>query len=428
MRIAAAILLGRMARWATRLRGGGSAVPGRVLLTVAPNALERAVERMPLGVVFVSGSNGKSTTTNMLVGILRAHGVDVFSNPSGGNLPQGIASALLASVPLSGRLSEQIAVLEVDEAYGVNLAKVLRPSSVLLLNVQIDQLNRFFEPDRVVKMLATIAGAADAHVVVNANDDNLVAVAAALAGTAEVSYFGVTPALLSDSPNGLANAEVYSARTDAAAPAPRGVVEQLVTVQRLSGVDASVSIAGSAIDVRLPARGLHYAVDVAGAAAMAQRLLGASFRPELVASAMLALDTVYGRGEILTYNGEDIEVIMVKNPPSLQLNLDYLEEAPEQLFVAVDEGTPDPSWMYDTDFSHIDHVDIVSGTKSWQLATRFGYGEIAVGAVMPELKPALEAFLKLPKPARGNKTMIVNYEQMMLIRKLLGFLELENAP
>lgn len=423
MRTAAGILLGRMARWATRLRGGGSAVPGRVLLAVSPNALERAVERMPLGVVFVSGSNGKSTTTNMLVAILRAHGVDVFSNPSGGNLPQGIASALLASMPLSGRLREQIAVLEVDEAYGVNLAKVLRPSSVLLLNVQIDQLNRFFEPDRVVTMLATIAGAADAHVVVNANDDNLVAVAAAIPpGAAEVSYFGVDEGLLDGSPNGLANAENYSGRPDVAAPVSRVVVE------RLSGVDATVSIAGTPVDVRLPARGLHYAVDVAGAAAMAERLLGPTFTPELVSSAMLSLDTVYGRGEILSYNGEDIEVIMMKNPPSLQLNLDYLDAAPEQLFVAVDEGTPDPSWMYDTDFGHIDHVDIVSGTKAWQLATRFGYGEIPVGSVVPELKPALEAFLKLPKPGRGTKTMIVNYEQMMLIRKLLGFLELENAP
>jgi UDP-N-acetylmuramyl tripeptide synthase len=426
VRIAVAILLGRMARWATRLRGGGSAVPGRVLLAVAPNALERAVEKMPLGVVFVSGSNGKSTTTNMLVAILRAHGVDVFSNPSGGNLPQGIASALLASMPLDGRLREQIAVLEVDEAYGVNLAKVLRPSSVLLLNVQIDQLNRFFEPDRVVKMLATIAAAADRHVVVNADDGNLVAVARQLAGPALVSYFGVASALLSESPNGLANAQVYSAPgsepADADAPAPRVVVESL------SGVDAVLAVRDDEVAVRLPARGLHYAVDVAGATAMAERLLGETFDAGLVASAMLTLETVYGRGEVLSYNGEDIEVIMMKNPPSLQLNLDYLAEAPEQLFMAVDEGTPDPSWMYDTDFSSIDHVDILSGSKAWQLATRFGYGEIPVGRVMPELRPALEAFLALPAPTRGTKTMIVNYEQMMLIRKLLGFLELENAP
>ena len=37
---------------------------------------------------------------------------------------------------------------------------------------------------------------------------------------------------------------------------------------------------------------------------------------------------------------------MMKNPPSLQVNLDALPEAPEQVFVAVDEGTPDPSWIY----------------------------------------------------------------------------------
>jgi UDP-N-acetylmuramyl tripeptide synthase len=426
VRTAAAVLLGRAARWATRLRGGGSAVPGRVMLSIAPRTLERAVENLPLGVVFVSGSNGKSTTTNMLVGILRAHGTSVFSNPSGGNLPQGIASALLASMPLDGRLREEIAVLEVDEAYGVGLARILKPSSVLLLNVQIDQLNRFFEPDRVVTMLQSIAAAADAHVVVNANDDNLVAVAASLTGTAERTYFSVAPTLLSDAPHGLANADVYRALGTTAADVAAPVAS--VVVERLDGRDAVISIAGSEVAVRLPARGLHYAVDVAGAAAMAERLLGAAFRPQLVASAMLALETVYGRGEVLTFGGEDIEVIMMKNPPSLQLNLDYLGTPPEQLFVAVDEGTPDPSWMYDTDFSSIDHVDVLTGTKAWQLATRFGYSEIGVGQVIPELAPALKAFLALPKPTRGTKVMIVNYEQMMFIRKQLGFLELENAP
>ncbi len=45
--------------------------------------------------------------------------------------------------------------------------------------------------------------------------------------------------------------------------------------------------------------------------------------------------------------------------------------------------------------------------------------------VEPELKPALERFLALPKPSRGMKTMVVNYEQMMLIRKQLGYLDLE---
>jgi hypothetical protein len=118
---------------------------------------------------------------------------------------------------------------------------------------------------------------------------------------------------------------------------------------------------------------------------------------------------------------------MMKNPPSLQLNLDYVGQRPEQVFMSVDEGTPDPSWVYDIDFSSIGHVDVISGTKAWQLATRLGYAEIPVGSVKPELKEALSAFLALPKPRIGLKTMIVNYEQMMLIRKQLGFLDLEGG-
>ena len=121
---------------------------------------------------------------------------------------------------------------------------------------------------------------------------------------------------------------------------------------------------------------------------------------------------------------EDIELIAMKNPPSLQVNLDYLDR-PEQVFVSVDEGTPDPSWVYGSDLSRIPHVDVLSGTKAWQFATRFGYDEIEVRHVEPELKPALDRFLALPKPGRGLKTMVVNYEQMMLIRKLLGYRDLE---
>lgn len=421
MRVAVAVLLGRAARWAARLRGGGSAVPGRVLLAIVPGFLERAVERMPLGVVFVSGSNGKSTTTNMLVAILRAHGVDVFSNPAGGNLPQGIASAMLAEVPLHGRLREQIAVLEVDEAYGVRLAALMRPRSVLLLNVQIDQLNRFFEPDRVVGMLESIATIATQHLVVNTDDDNLRPLGSRVAASTGVALhgFGVSEGVRLGARNGLANARVFGAASTAASIDPSIVVDELV------GATAVLAVDGERVRVRLPARGVHYAVDAAGAATMARALLGDRFDPALVATAMESLATVYGRGETMVVGGEEIEIIMMKNPPSLQMNLDALVGPPEQLFMAVDEGTPDPSWLYDIDLSSISGVDVLSGTKAWQLATRLGYDGIPVDLVLPDLRAALKAFVALPKPATGCKTMIVNYEQMMLIRKSFGLLEIE---
>lgn len=416
---ALAILAGRFVRWLLRLRGGGSAVPGRVLLALRPRFLTRAVAGLPLGVVFVSGSNGKSTTTHMLVGILRAHGLSVFTNPSGANIPQGVASAMLADIPLNGRLREDVAVIEVDEGFGPRLAKQLAPHSVLLINLQVDQLNRFHEPARVAGMLESFAAVADRHLVVNADDHNLVALASRLAGRAAQSTFAVAPAVLQNGPAWLARGD----NPALASPAER-VKDAAVVVESSSGRDAELSVLGKRVTVVLPARGLHNAVDAAAATAMAAALLGDELRVDAVVSGLAAMETVFGRGERISFRGEELELIMMKNPPSLQVNLDYLDR-PEQVLVAVDEGTPDPSWIYATDLSRIDHVDVVSGTKAWQLATRFGYGDLEVGLVEPALKPALAHFLALPKPTRGVKTLIVNYEQMMLIRKELGYLEIE---
>jgi UDP-N-acetylmuramyl tripeptide synthase len=418
---ALAILAGRLVRWLLRLRGGGSSVPGRVLLAMRPRFLTRAVAQVPLGVVFVSGSNGKSTTTHMLVGILRAHGLSVFTNPSGANIPQGIASAMLADIPLDGRVREDVAVLEVDEGYGPRLGKILKPHSVLLVNLQVDQLNRFHEPARVAGMLESFASVADRHLVVNADDQNLVALAARLAGRAHQSTFAVAPELLKDGPAWLARGDNPALATER-----ERATDAAVVVESQSGRDAELSVRGEPVAVRLPARGLHNAVDAAAATAMAAALLGDQLTLTGVASGLASMDAVFGRGELLQFRGEELEIIMMKNPPSLQVNLDYLDR-PEQVFVSVDEGTPDPSWVYASDLSHLDHVDVVSGTKAWQFATRFGYGDLDVGLVEPALKPALAHFLAMPKPSRGVKTLIVNYEQMMLIRKELGYLEIEGG-
>lgn len=403
-----------------RLRGGGSAVPGRVLLALSPGFLRRAVATMPLGVVFVSGSNGKSTTTHMLVAILRAHGVAVFSNPTGANLPQGIASAMLASVPLDGRLREDVAVLEVDEAFGPRLATQLAPHSVLLVNLQVDQLNRFYEPERVAGMLETIARAADRHLVVNGDDENLRGIAERVASSgAALSEFAVEPALLAQGPAWLARGDNPALAT--AAPAR----DAAATVTALQDASARLATASGSVDIRLPARGLHYAVDAAAATAMALALLGERFDLAAVATGMSSMEPVYGRSEVIVVAGEEIELLTMKNPPSLQVNLDYLEPHPEQVLVAVDEGTPDPSWIYGSDLSRLDHVDVITGTKAWQLATRFLYGDIAVGNVLEDLDAALDTFLALPRPSRGRKTMVVNYEQMMFIRAKLGYRGLE---
>jgi UDP-N-acetylmuramyl pentapeptide synthase len=423
VRLRLAVAAGRLVRFAARRRGGGSAIPGFVALRIAPTFLEKTIADLPLGVIAVSGSNGKSTTTNMVAAILRAHGLRVFTNPSGGNLPQGIASAVLADADPAGRLSADIAVLEVDEAYGVELTRLLKPSVVLLLNVQIDQLNRFFEPDRVAGMLARIASTATAELVLNRDDEHLVGLADALpdGSSARVSYFGTAPELLGAVSQGMLSAPRFGA-TATAVPAVADVV-----ATELDGRQATLEVGGVSTRVRLPARGVHYAVDAAAAVAAARAALGTRFSTASVVRALDELGTVYGRGETLVSSGEDIEIIMMKNPASLQMNLDSLDAIPEQVFLAVDGGTPDPSWLYDIDLSKIDHADVISGSKGYQLAVRLGYEGLGVGEVEPDLRAAVKRFLALPRPVNGQKTMIVNYEQMMLIRRLLGYSDLEGG-
>ena len=425
MRIALAVFLGRAVRWLTRLRGGGSAMPGNVALACAPNFLEHAFATVKNGIVFVSGSNGKSTTTNMLARILRAHGLRVFTNPSGGNLPQGIASAILADVGFDGTVHADVAVLEVDEAYSVGLSRRLFPTTTLLVNVQVDQLNRFFEPRRVADMLSTLVEATSQNVILNADDDNLKEIGHRVSSHSSpkksVTWFGVAPELLAAAPHGLSNVVQLDESKVVARPQPGTEVESL------SGRSAQLRIGTVRAEVPLPARGLHYSVDAAGAIEAARVVLGSDFDVASAVSGLASMETVYGRGEIISVNGEDIEVIMMKNPPSLQMNLDALDRRPEQLLVAVDEGTPDPSWIYGIDLSRLGDVDIITGTKAWQIATRFAYEDRVVKAVEPDPDKAVDRFLSLPRPSEGLKVMLVNYELMMSIRKRLGFLELEGG-
>ena len=114
MRLVLAVLVGKAIRIIAKLRGGGSAIPGRIAMIIEPKLLQKTLGSLEHGVIFVSGSNGKSTTTALIAGTLASQGLKVFSNPSGGNMPQGIGSAVISQASLNGKLDADVAVLEVD--------------------------------------------------------------------------------------------------------------------------------------------------------------------------------------------------------------------------------------------------------------------------------------------------------------------------
>jgi UDP-N-acetylmuramoylalanine-D-glutamate ligase len=426
MRYIAPVLVGRAVRAVTRARGGGSALPGFIVNKMAPGFIKNVVAQFEYGIVFVLGSNGKSTTTHMLTEVLRGHGLTVFTNPSGANLPQGISSALLSEVSVTGKLKADIGILEVDEAFALELSKTLLPSTILMLNVQVDQLYRFFETEVVADMMLDTAAVATSHVISNRDDaylskigEILDANAAAGASVPDVTYFGASPKLVASSAHGLFNATNHREKASNAS------IDALAELESWDSTGASIRVGAETARIALPAKGLHYGIDAAAALATAAQVLGTAFDLAKATDAFSAMTPAYGRGELLDFGDEKVEFVMFKNAASLQLNLDALPAAPEQVMVAIDEGTPDVSWLYDIDFAQLDHVDVLTGAKAWQFALRLEHEGIPVGTIEPDLKKAIELMRALPAPTTGHKTWVVNYEQMMLARKIIGYGDME---
>jgi UDP-N-acetylmuramyl tripeptide synthase len=420
MRLFLAILIGKAVRIIARLRGGGSAIPGRIAMIVDPELLSKTLGSLEHGVIFVSGSNGKSTTTALIAGSLRSQGLKVFSNPSGGNMPQGIGSAVIGSAKLFGAFEADVAVLEVDEAYGELLAPHIAPSWVVLTNIQIDQLNRFFEPELVYSMLLEAARSATSGVLINGSDGNLIALASE-PGITNPFQISLSKEALAKWPEGALAAPRFGKQDS------NKEIATVATVLSESNGIANLVVAGVHASVNLPGRGLHFALDTALAFGLTNLILGEKFDLSLAATAISSQETVYGRGEVVQYLGSSMQILMMKNPSSMRATLVSMEQPETAIWIAMDEGTPDPSWLFDIDLSRIKDVRMVSGTRAWHFATRLSYAGIPVQEVITDSKQALKIYTEYLKSSGKQGTLLTNYEQMMFIRKQMGFLDLESG-
>ncbi|QHC66731.1 DUF1727 domain-containing protein [Rathayibacter sp. VKM Ac-2759] len=407
IRYAPAVLLGRAARFAARVRkpGGGSAVPGLVVNRIAPGFLPAVLDGFPEGLVVVTGSAGKSTTTKMLVAVLRAHGLSVFTNPSTANIAQGLTSALLERADLRGRIDADIAVLEMDEGHGARLAPRMSPRVVLLTNVVVDQIDRFFDPAMVARMLAAIATRATGPVVLNADDRHVADIASALPADS-VRWYGVSSAVKDGAAGGLGYASVADSGADRAT----------TVVESTSGAAATIVTDGTSLRLRLPARGVHYAVDAAAAVSAARAVLGERFDAGTASAALSSIDPVFGRGEVVTVRGQEVEFVLVQNPASYRLNLAEIPEGTEQVMLAIGSDVRDPSYFWPVDTSRLGRVRIVSGSKAHEAALQLRYDGVAIDSVDEDLGRALDAFLALPAPSTGRKTIVFSADSMRRTR------------
>jgi UDP-N-acetylmuramyl tripeptide synthase len=416
------VVAGKAARAASRLRGGGSALPGLVAERVDPGFLAHALAGVPGGIVVVSGTNGKTTTTKMLVALLRAHGRRVFTNPTGSNFTRGVISSMLGELPLGGRLSADMAVLELDEAHALKFAASVRPTHALLLNVARDQLDRFAEIDHTAQLLASLAERTTTGVVLNLDDSFIARSRDRVGDDVSVTWFGVDASIADRLPE-LQEQDVRS-DDDFTPPKPgpddgllKPVDERVFSI--LFGEDGSSAVG----PVELQQRGLAAMINATAATTAARVLLGSEFDAATAADALRAVTPPFGRGEVVMVDGRPLELVLVKNPAGFTVALGTYGSTPAATMVAINDNYADGrdvSWLYDVSFESLRErgVSLTSGVRAYDMALRLQYDDVPVGAVEPDLDTALDAFLA--QHPDEPKRVFCTYTAMMALRRTLA--------
>ena len=119
-------IIGKSVKKVAKLRGGGSALPGLVIEKIDPKFIQRTLADLPQGVVIISGTNGKTTTTKIVVELLESVGLKVFTNRTGRNFSRGGAAALLDEVTIRGKLDADIALFPASECYARPIGQIWR--------------------------------------------------------------------------------------------------------------------------------------------------------------------------------------------------------------------------------------------------------------------------------------------------------------
>ena len=400
-------------RHASRLlHHGGSALPGKVVERIDPGFLARTLSSLPYGVVLVSGTNGKTTTTRMVASMLSDMGLRVFTNPTGSNFTRGVVSSLLTQVSTFGHLHADIAVLELDEAYAVHFVRQVRPRYALLLNVMRDQLDRFGEIDNTARLLAHVARATTGTVVLNREDPRIARLASEVQLGVQVRYFGLSQALRSYFPSDddmhntdMQAAEVQTAEVQAATSSATYDPDRLnadVTLTHVGDHEATYRIADRDIATSVKLEGVYNLFNAAAAATVVRAVTadtpqGVASDDDLIAS-LSRVTPAFGRGETISVGGTPVELLLVKNPMGFRLSLASFPPAGHDTMIIINDEYADGrdmSWLWDVDFTGLRGTGVaaVSGTRAWDMALRLEYDQVPVSHVDTDLEQAVADFV-----------------------------------
>ena len=146
------ILICKLLRFVGKLLGKGSSMPGQIALKICPDILKRM--KLPEYIIAITGSNGKTSTVEMIAHILTENGKTVAWNREGSNQIEGVTTMVLSNATLGGKVNADILLIESDERYAKKTFSYIDATHYVITNLYRDQLTRNGHPEFVYEAIA----------------------------------------------------------------------------------------------------------------------------------------------------------------------------------------------------------------------------------------------------------------------------------
>lgn len=429
--------------------GRGSSLPGQLALRIYPDLLRHFADQPRLGTIMITGTNGKTTTNNMLTGILELGGYKVITNREGANLVAGIATVFVRSSTLiRGRVHCDFALLEVDEGALGRVTQFIKPRLVVVTNFFQDQLDRYGDLENTVhKVLMAMQNLpANTTLALNADDPRVAGLATFL--HQQSLFYGLQQGAAREESNSAARevalcpvcgqtlaygSLVYEQLGHYSCPhcdftRPHPTWEVVSISAKSDGLTALVGdVANSRTwPLDLPVPGLHNLYNALAAFTVSFHL---GVAPEVARAGLYNYTPATGRMEYFSYGSKQVVLVLVKNATGFNRALAGLPAATtgQDLLIAINDQPADGrdvSWLWDVNFEQLVpgqgqyNSFTCSGRRAADVALRLKYA--GVPTTMIHLEPDLQRAVELALNGSGQVLcMLVNYTALMPVEKSL---------
>ncbi len=381
------IVLSKLSLYILSFLNKGGSFPGKIALTLCPNILQKLVYEQP--VILVTGTNGKTSTANMIAETCIVAGKTVAINTKGDNLRNGITTTLMKYATITGRINTDIIVLEVDELTLPSIFSQLPVSSLVVTNFFRDQLDRAKEMEQLIQGIEKSIQSYEGNLILNGNDPNVMRLAR-IAQKAQTHTYGMSINI---------DYEVHETNEGKFCPICGAFLQYGIHYyshigdfhcQTCTFATPSLDLSITHIDedtftvneesftISNPALYMMYNCL---AVLLFAKVHDISFH--CVRQAFLQVKTPMGRNEKFTILHQPWVMNLIKNPTGANEVLKQVEKDQTDKIVIfalndnAQDGT-DVSWIYDSDFERILHDQtkaiICCGQRAHDAALRMKYG------------------------------------------------------